>query len=139
MAPILGQDALRRGKVTYNTNYGNLLFLWDVVFGSAHFTRRYPPAYGLTDDRAHGPEPWQAQFVFPLRRSRRAQTVLGAGAHAPPPDGAGPALQVFADNAPASQRQSALAGSSKPAIAVKWFAPLCASSSERLPACCHAA
>lgn len=68
----------------YTGNYGNLLFLWDVLFGTAHFTRRYPPAYGLTDDSAHGPEPWLAQFVYPLWRSRRSQTVLGTGSHTPP-------------------------------------------------------
>lgn len=68
----------------YTGNYGNLLFLWDVLFGTAHFTRRYPPAYGLTDDRAHGSERWLVQLIYPLRRSRRAGTVLGAGPHRPP-------------------------------------------------------
>lgn len=68
----------------YTGNYGNLLFLWDVLFGTAFFSRRYPPAYGLSDDRAHGPEPWLAQFAYPLRRSRRQETVLGAGPHRPP-------------------------------------------------------
>lgn len=68
----------------YRGNYGNLLFLWDVLFGTAHITRRYPPAYGLPDDAAHGPEPWLTQFIYPLLRSRRAQTVLGAGPHTPP-------------------------------------------------------
>ena len=68
----------------YTGNFGNLLFLWDVIFGSARITRQYPPAYGLEDDRAHGPEPWLAQFVYPLRRSVRAQTVLGDAGHAPP-------------------------------------------------------
>jgi sterol desaturase/sphingolipid hydroxylase (fatty acid hydroxylase superfamily) len=69
----------------YTGNYGNLLFVWDVLFGTAHFSRRYPPAYGLTDDRKHGPEPWLAQLVFPLVRSKRADSVLGAGRHTPPP------------------------------------------------------
>ena len=68
----------------YTGNYGNLLFLWDVLFGTAHFSRRYPPAYGLTDDRRHGPEAWLTQFIYPLRRSRRADTVLGTGTHRPP-------------------------------------------------------
>jgi sterol desaturase/sphingolipid hydroxylase (fatty acid hydroxylase superfamily) len=68
----------------YTGNYGNLLFLWDMLFGTARITRRYPPAFGLTDDRAHGPEPWLTQFIYPLRRSRRAQTVLGNGSHRPP-------------------------------------------------------
>jgi sterol desaturase/sphingolipid hydroxylase (fatty acid hydroxylase superfamily) len=68
----------------YRGNYGNLLFLWDVLFGTAHITRRYPPAYGLPDDRTHGPEPWLTQFTYPLLRSNRAETVLGAGPHTPP-------------------------------------------------------
>jgi sterol desaturase/sphingolipid hydroxylase (fatty acid hydroxylase superfamily) len=67
----------------YTGNYGNLLFLWDMLFGTARITRRYPPAFGLTDDRAHGPESWLTQFIYPLRRSRRAQTVLGTGPHTP--------------------------------------------------------
>jgi sterol desaturase/sphingolipid hydroxylase (fatty acid hydroxylase superfamily) len=68
----------------YTGNYGNLLFLWDVLFGTAHFSRRYPPAFGLADDRAHGPESWLTQFIYPLRLSRRAETVLGRGTHQPP-------------------------------------------------------
>jgi hypothetical protein len=67
----------------YTGNYGNLLFIWDVLFGTAHITGRFPPAYGLPDDRRHGPEHWAVQFVFPLLRSQRAETVLGRGAHAP--------------------------------------------------------
>jgi sterol desaturase/sphingolipid hydroxylase (fatty acid hydroxylase superfamily) len=68
----------------YSGNYGNLLFLWDVLLGTAHITQRYPPAYGLADDRAHGAEPWLVQFVYPLLRSRRAGTALGRGPHRPP-------------------------------------------------------
>lgn len=71
----------------YQGNYGNLLFLWDVLLGTAHFSRRYPPAVGLADDRVHGQEHWLTQIAFPLRRSTRAQTVLGWGEHrAPTPD-----------------------------------------------------
>ena len=68
----------------YTGNFGNLLFVWDMLFGTAHITRRYPKAYGLADDRAHGSEPWLAQFVYPLQQSRRAETVLGRGPHQPP-------------------------------------------------------
>ena len=68
----------------YTGNYGNLLFIWDLLFGSARITRRYPPAFGLADDRVHGPESWLAQFVYPLCRSRRPDTVLGKASHAPP-------------------------------------------------------
>ena len=68
----------------YTGNYGNLLFLWDVLLGTAHITRRYPPAFGLMDDRAHGSERWQVQLAYPLWRSQRADTVLGTGPHRPP-------------------------------------------------------
>jgi sterol desaturase/sphingolipid hydroxylase (fatty acid hydroxylase superfamily) len=69
----------------YTGNYGNLLFVWDILFGTAHITRRYPPAYGLTDDRQHGSESWWVQLTYPVFKSRRADTVLGAGPHTPPP------------------------------------------------------
>lgn len=71
--------ALRQddGVGHYRGNYGNLLFLWDVLFGTALITRRYPPAFGLPDDRRHGSERWQVQFFYPLFRSRRAETVYG--------------------------------------------------------------
>jgi sterol desaturase/sphingolipid hydroxylase (fatty acid hydroxylase superfamily) len=31
----------------YKGNYGNLLFFWDVLFGTAKITRQYPHAYGV--------------------------------------------------------------------------------------------
>lgn len=33
--------------VHYKGNYGNLLFFWDVLFGTARITRRYPQHYGV--------------------------------------------------------------------------------------------
>ncbi len=35
--------------VHYKGNYGNLLFLWDVLFGTARITRTYPQTYGVED------------------------------------------------------------------------------------------
>lgn len=67
----------------YMGNYGNMLFLWDVLFGTARITRQYPPAYGLKDDRRHGSEKWFTQLLFPVFRSRRAETVLGHEKHIP--------------------------------------------------------
>ena len=69
----------------YTGNYGNLLFLWDVLFGTAKITRRYPPAFGLPDDRRHGPEPWRVQVFYPLFRSQRAESVF-SGKPVPPPE-----------------------------------------------------
>jgi sterol desaturase/sphingolipid hydroxylase (fatty acid hydroxylase superfamily) len=64
----------------YRGNYGNLLFLWDVIFGTAKITRRYPPQVGLKDDVDHGAERWWVQLLYPLVKSRRAQSAL---AHRP--------------------------------------------------------
>ncbi|MEM1197272.1 MAG: sterol desaturase family protein [Pseudomonadota bacterium] len=33
--------------VHYKGNYGNLLFFWDVLFGTAKITRSYPQSYGV--------------------------------------------------------------------------------------------
>jgi sterol desaturase/sphingolipid hydroxylase (fatty acid hydroxylase superfamily) len=62
----------------YKGNYGNLLFVWDQLFGTAHFSRRYPPQVGLVDDVHHGPEPWYVQLFYPLLKSRRASSALAA-------------------------------------------------------------
>ncbi|MBQ0936040.1 sterol desaturase family protein [Ideonella paludis] len=46
-------------------NYGNLLFIWDVLLGTAYFTRRYPKAYGLPETHAHTQAPWLEQWLYP--------------------------------------------------------------------------
>ncbi|MEM6475059.1 MAG: sterol desaturase family protein [Pseudomonadota bacterium] len=33
--------------VNYKGNYGNLLFFWDVLFGTAKITRQFPQSYGV--------------------------------------------------------------------------------------------
>lgn len=35
------------GATHYKGNYGNLLFFWDVLFGTAKITRTYPETYGI--------------------------------------------------------------------------------------------
>jgi sterol desaturase/sphingolipid hydroxylase (fatty acid hydroxylase superfamily) len=35
------------GVTNYKGNYGNLLFFWDVLFGTAKITRRYPEKMGV--------------------------------------------------------------------------------------------
>lgn len=39
--------ACERARGCYKSDYGNLLFFWDVVFGLAKITRCYPETYGL--------------------------------------------------------------------------------------------
>lgn len=64
----------------YKGNYGNLLFFWDVLFGTARITRRYPPRVGLKDDIDHGAERWWVQLLYPVFKSQREQSALAKSA-----------------------------------------------------------
>jgi hypothetical protein len=75
----------------YKGNFGNLLFFWDVLFGSAHITRKYPAAVGLEDDRLFGEEHWADQMFYPLSHSNRPLRV----APGRPVVRAGPRLATF--------------------------------------------
>jgi sterol desaturase/sphingolipid hydroxylase (fatty acid hydroxylase superfamily) len=63
----------------YTGNYGNLLFFWDVLFGSAHITQQYPAKVGLKDDELFGPEKWWIELFYPVFRSRRTHSALVPG------------------------------------------------------------
>ena len=63
----------------YKGNFGNLLFLWDMIFGSAHITRKYPSQVGLIDDQKFGQERWHHQMFYPLLQSKREHTALKFG------------------------------------------------------------
>lgn len=54
------------GIGNFNGNYGNLLFLWDVLFGTALITRKYPPRVGVKEERVEGATSWYAQLFYPL-------------------------------------------------------------------------
>jgi sterol desaturase/sphingolipid hydroxylase (fatty acid hydroxylase superfamily) len=66
----------------YKGNFGNLLFLWDMLFGSAHITRRYPARVGLIDDQLFGQERWQHQMFYPVLQSSREHSALRVGGRA---------------------------------------------------------
>ena len=63
----------------YKGNYGNLLFIWDQIFGTAHITRQYPAQVGLIDDQRFGQERWYHQMFYPLLQSTREHTALKFG------------------------------------------------------------
>lgn len=56
-----------------NGNYGNLLFIWDVLFGTAKITRRYPTRFGAWNKLK---EPWYVQLLFPILRSKKPESEL---------------------------------------------------------------
>ncbi|WP_095112978.1 sterol desaturase family protein [Pseudomonas sp. Irchel 3H7] len=61
------------GVTHYKGNFGNLLFLWDVVFGTAKITRRRPPSYGIEH---LSPISWKEELFWPLVRSRRTAPTV---------------------------------------------------------------
>jgi sterol desaturase/sphingolipid hydroxylase (fatty acid hydroxylase superfamily) len=63
----------------YKGNFGNLLFIWDIIFGSAYITRKYPKQVGLKDDQLFGQEHWYHQMFFPLFQSKREFSALKKG------------------------------------------------------------
>ena len=66
----------------YKGNFGNLLFVWDMLFGTAHITRRFPEKVGLQDDLVYGQERWYHQMFYPLLQSKREHSALRAGGRA---------------------------------------------------------
>ena len=53
------------GVTNYKGNFGNLLFLWDVLFGTAKITRAYPAAIGIENME---PISAEALLLWPLIR-----------------------------------------------------------------------
>lgn len=56
-----------------NGNYGNLLFFWDVLFGTAKITRKYPTRFGTWNQVK---EPWHVQLLFPFIKSSDPRSEL---------------------------------------------------------------
>ena len=56
------------GVTHYKGNYGNLLFFWDVLFGTAKITRQYPSQYGIEGMFYAN---WKEQLLWPLYKTPR--------------------------------------------------------------------
>ncbi len=56
-----------------NGNYGNLLLIWDIIFGTAKITRKYPSKFGAWNQIK---EPWYVQLLFPIIRSKDERSEL---------------------------------------------------------------
>lgn len=66
----------------YKGNFGNMLFIWDLIFGSAHITRKFPEKVGLIDDHLFGQERWYHQMFYPFLQSKREHSALKFGGSA---------------------------------------------------------
>jgi sterol desaturase/sphingolipid hydroxylase (fatty acid hydroxylase superfamily) len=60
----------------YKGNFGNMFFLWDVIFGTAHISRQYPKAFGISHYES---DPWYAQVLWPVFKSNIPGSELAAG------------------------------------------------------------
>lgn len=63
----------RDGVSHPNGNFANCYFLWDVLFGTARITRKYPEEFGVRTDAA---APWTVQLLYPVVRPRRAKSEI---------------------------------------------------------------
>lgn len=54
------------GITNYKGNFGNLLFFWDVLFGTAKISRQYPKKYGIEGMKKAD---WAEQLFWPLIKS----------------------------------------------------------------------
>ena len=53
----------------YKGHFGNMLFIWDLLFGTAHITQQHTAEVGLQDDRLLGKERWFHEMFFSLLQS----------------------------------------------------------------------
>ena len=59
----------------YKGNFGNMFFLWDVIFGTALISRQYPKAFGISH---YAGDQWYAQFLWPVFKSKIQGSELAA-------------------------------------------------------------
>lgn len=58
-----------------NGNFGNLIFIWDVIFDTARITRKYQKHFGAWNQLK---ETWYTQLLFPLIRSKDPMSELNS-------------------------------------------------------------
>lgn len=59
----------------YKGNFGNMFFLWDIIFGTAFISRKYPERYGISHYKG---DEWYAQLLWPLVKSSVEGSELSA-------------------------------------------------------------
>ncbi len=59
----------------YKGNFGNMFFLWDMIFKTGLISRKFPAAYGM---KSYKQEEWQAQIFWPFVKSKIEGSALAA-------------------------------------------------------------
>ena len=71
-------DTVDDGVGNYKGNFGNMFFLWDLIFKTGIITRKYPTSFGI---KHYKQEEWYAQFMWPILKSK----IQGSELHAKGP------------------------------------------------------
>ncbi len=66
-------DTTDDGVGYYKGNFGNMFFIWDLIFGTGIITRQYPASYGI---KSYKSEEWYAQLLWPILKSTREGSEL---------------------------------------------------------------
>lgn len=68
-------DTADDGIGNYKGNFGNMFFLWDLIFGTGIISRKYPKSYGI---KTYQQEEWYAQLAWPIFKSKIEGNELAA-------------------------------------------------------------
>jgi sterol desaturase/sphingolipid hydroxylase (fatty acid hydroxylase superfamily) len=68
-------DTTDDGVGYYKGNFGNMFFIWDIIFNTGIITRKYPDGYGL---KYYQQEEWYAQLLWPIFKSKKEGSELSA-------------------------------------------------------------
>ncbi len=66
----------RDGISDPNGNFGNMFSIWDQLFGTAFYSRKFPTELGLENDPK---EPWTESFLYPIIKSKNEKSELSSG------------------------------------------------------------
>ncbi|MEI6948934.1 sterol desaturase family protein [Paraflavisolibacter sp. H34] len=69
-------DTADDGVGFYKGNFGNMFFIWDIIFDTALISRKYPQSYGISHYEG---DQWYAQLLWPLLKSKVPGSELSAG------------------------------------------------------------
>ena len=69
-------DTSGDGVGHFKGNFGNMFFIWDVIFGTGLITRQFPKSYGM---KSYKQEEWYAQFLWPIFKSKKEGSALAEG------------------------------------------------------------
>lgn len=59
-------DTFNDGVGNYKGNFGNMFFIWDIIFKTGLISRKFPETYGI---KSYKNEEWYAQTLWPIFKS----------------------------------------------------------------------